>query len=131
MNTLAQAIALIFLVESNRGMDRQIGDEGKAVGPFQQHKQFVDDVNRISGKHFTYDDRNRFDQARQMAEIYLSHYCTPKRLGHRPTLQDYLRIYNGGPRGLTKSATWDYWLKAVQKYYMLAENDALRKVVAI
>lgn len=131
MNTLAQAIALIFLVESNRGMDRQIGDEGKAVGPFQQHKIFVDDVNRISSKTFTYDDRNRFDQSRQMVEIYLSHYCTKERLGHEPGIRDYLRIYNGGPDGCNKLATWDYWLKAVDEFYSLSHKDALRRVMAI
>lgn len=46
-----------------------------ALGLFQQLKMYVDDVNRIEGKkRFSYADRKNPKKAREMFEIYQSHY---------------------------------------------------------
>jgi hypothetical protein len=134
-SVLAQSLALIFLVESDRGANMKEGDHD-SVGPFQERKIFVDDVNRIlalqhSTKQYTYADRLDFEKARQMAEIYLTHYCTYERLHRFPTKQDYCRIFNGGPDGAFKTSTWAYWFKIQEKYHALALTDALRVFVKV
>ena len=65
----------IAIVES-KNKDNAIGDSGKAVGRFQIHKEYVDEVNRIckikkNGKSFIYTDRYDGKKSREMVKIYL------------------------------------------------------------
>jgi hypothetical protein len=132
VNILAQALALIFMVESNRGEDKRDGDDGSAVGPFQIHKAVVDDVNRILGVNkYKPADRLDFVKSQEMAEIYLTHYVTFRRLGHEPTIWDYCRTWNGGPLGPWRNATLRYVERIKERYYELSEHDVLRKVVTV
>ena len=78
------------------------GDSGRAVGVYQIHKVYVDDVNRIAKTKYTYADRNDEAKSRKMVEIYLTHY------GKGKSQLDMARIHNGGPTGHKKQATLKY-----------------------
>lgn len=104
--------------------------EYQAVGAYQIHKIYVDDVNRIirSWKghdviHFHYEDRWDRDSSRLMVTYYLNHYYK------KSTALDYVIdsetltedintkfermacIHNGGPDGWKKESTKEYWEK--------------------
>ena len=105
-------LSAIAWVES-RNNDYAIGDNGEAVGRYQLHRIYVDDVNRIAGTSYTYADRTDPLKSRQMVEIYLNYYgeVYRQRTGKRPTAEVLARIHNGGPRGYEKNSTKSYWLK--------------------
>ena len=94
-------------VESSGGL-YNVGDGGKAVGPYQLWQIYVDDVNRIAGTHYTYADRSDEAKSRQMVRIYLGHY------GKGKSQLDQARIHNGGPKGHKKAATIKYAEKIKQ-----------------
>ena len=98
-------------VES-KGDPCAVGDNGNAVGAYQIHKIYVDDVNRIIQKdgvghiknlRFTYIDRTNKKKSRVMAWIYLNHYGG--------TFEEMGRKHNGGPQGHKKESTKAYWVK--------------------
>lgn len=97
-------------VES-RGNTRAIGDNGRALGSLQIWSSVVADVNRIAGTSFKHTDAFDRAKARRIARIYMNHYASPRRLGRTASLQDYARIWNGGPLGHKKAATLGYWAK--------------------
>ena len=103
-------IPALAKVESN-GNPRAVGDSGKALGELQIWSVVVQDVNRVHGTRYTH--RDAFDpaKARDICRRYLAIYCTPKRLGRAPTMEDAARIWNGGPNGHKKAATVKYWQK--------------------
>ena len=98
-NDLLNAIAE---VESGDEADA-VGDNGKAVGAYQIWKIYVDDVNRISKKNYTYEDRKSKKKSREMVKIFLNHYGG--------TTEEMARKHNGGPKGHKKKATLKYWRK--------------------
>jgi hypothetical protein len=95
-----------------------VGDDGKAVGAFQIHKIYVDEVNRIIIKNkyriptFRYEDRLCNNMSRVMVYIYLSEFG-------KHSLPDKLeiaaRIHNGGPQGYKKESTKAYWAKVKER----------------
>lgn len=89
-------------VESN-GNANAIGDGGNAVGILQIHPCVVTDVNRIHGTRYTLSDRLDPAKARQIARLYLSHYCKTD------SDEANARTWNGGPKGAKKAATVAYW----------------------
>ena len=95
-------------VES-KGEVHAVGDNGKAVGPLQIHKEVVDDVNRVYGTSYTYDDRKSIDKSREICRKYLLLHG-----GGNATNEKYARIWNGGPGGHRKRRTKRYW-KRVRK----------------
>lgn len=103
----------IEAVESG-GDANAVGDGGDAVGSFQIHKIYVDDVNRICRLRapnelyitiYEYHHRTSPVLSRRMAKIYLNHY------GKGKSLEDIARIHNGGPDGWKKESTKPYWEK--------------------
>ena len=102
----------IMIVESG-GCDTAVGDNGKAVGAFQIWKIYVDDVNRISGNNYTYEDRWNRQRSLEMVQIYVEHYSRryERITGLRATREIKSRIHNGGPNGWKKNATKKYWEK--------------------
>lgn len=100
----------LIAVESG-GDDRAIGDDGRAFGCLQITAAVLQDVERITGKRYTQRDCCLRPVAIRIAKTYLAFYCTPKRLGHQPTLEDYARTWVGGPRGPWKEVTLPYWAK--------------------
>lgn len=108
--SIAAIISVLISIESS-GNDLAIGDGGAARGPLQIHKAVVADVNRISGRKFEWARMTNRAEATQVAQIYLSHYATEKRLGHKPSPQEVARIWNGGPNGHKTRATDRYVAK--------------------
>ena len=102
----------IQIVESN-GNESAIGDNGKAVGAFQIHKIYVDDVNNFSSEKFTYEDRKNKEKSQKIVKLYLEHYgkSYEKKTGKKTTNEVLARIHNGGPKGYDKEATKNYWKK--------------------
>lgn len=97
MNLLLAAINILIVMESG-GDWHAIGDGGDAVGCLQIHMEVVEDVNNIVG-HKKYVSKDRKDpvKSREIAAIYLGHYCSKERLGRDATLSDYVKCWNGGP----------------------------------
>ena len=90
-----------------------VGDNGRAVGSFQIHKIYVDDVNRINRLSHTdkyshpvqWDYQHRLSKvaSRWMVKTYLEYYGG--------TFEEMARNHNGGPIGHKKESTKAYWLK--------------------
>ena len=95
-------IAALIAVESG-GNPQAIGDNGRAVGVLQIWPCVVEDVNRISGRHYSMEDRLDVDKSKSICIIYLRHY------GKGKSWEQRARIWNGGPRGDRKAATLPYW----------------------
>ncbi len=118
--TFEDLLDAIEMVESG-GDENAIGAGGEAVGSFQIHKIYVDDVNRIQlAKHekrhmgylpYRYEWRKDRNISRDIVSIYLRYYATMRRIGRKPTVQDKARIHNGGPNGWKKESTIPYWEK--------------------
>lgn len=100
----------IAYVES-RGIDCAVGDNGEALGRYQLHRIYVDDVNRIAKTNYTYDDRLDAEKSLAMVKIYLDYYG--KRyttLTGKPVTDEVIaRMHNGGPDGFRKQSTIEYW----------------------
>jgi len=99
--------ALIF-VESS-GNDSAYNASEDAVGCLQIRKTMVDDVNRIlKNKIYTYNDRWSRTKSIEMLKIYCNHY-------NLNTPEHIARCWNGGPRGLAKPQTVNYWSRVKNK----------------
>ena len=95
--------------------------EYRAIGAYQIHKIYIDDLNRIYKARHTdkyssplkWEYYHREDKvcSRIMVRDYLCYYSTEKRIGHKPTFEDMARIHNGGPNGYKKERTKKYWIK--------------------
>ena len=99
--------AIIDVESSNN--DSAYNSREDAVGCLQIRKCMVDDVNRIlkrqkSDLRFTYDDRWLRSKSTKMFEIYCRHYGLN-------TAEEIARCWNGGPRGMNKPLTANYWRK--------------------
>ena len=124
-NTSIEALLdAIEQVESG-GDPNAVGDGGEAVGSFQIHKIYVDDVNRINtfGPKYSYDDRYDKDKSREMTKAYLCWYIRFTRgIWKKPEWEgrrwEYMaRIHNGGPDGWKKESTKAYWEKVKAVLY--------------
>ena len=106
--SVSHLLSAIINVESNNNDSAYRADED-AVGCLQIRKCMVDDVNRIlrrqnSQLRFTYDDRWLRSKSTQMFGIYCRHYGLN-------TAEEIARCWNGGPRGMSKPLTANYWRK--------------------
>lgn len=129
------ASAFIFLdaiewVES-KGDPQAVGDNGNAVGSFQIHERYVDDVNMIMKRYVSgwqsipYSDRWHRDKSRLMVTIYLTYYRDKMihSLDSYDTADDFecmARIHNGGPDGWRNDPQWfvrnrDYVLEQAER----------------
>lgn len=84
------------------------GDGGRAVGKFQLHTIYVDDVNRILGAtNYQYADRWNPKRSEQMTRIYLAHWGAGDRLKPVDTIDWCIKlaqVHQGGPRGHLRSS---------------------------
>ena len=131
----------IMQVESG-GDPWAVGDDGEAVGAYQIHKIYVDDVNRITKSwgikaRGGYAERYDKEVSRIMVEIYLRHYT--KNLIRFDDMSYYelcARIHNGGPDGWRRDPEWfvrnrGYTLEQAEtkiantKAYWLKVKDAM------
>lgn len=99
--------ALIFVESSNNDSAYNPGED--AVGCLQIRRTMVRDVNRILGKKiYTYSDRWSRTKSIEMLKIYCNHY-------NLNTPEQIARCWNGGPRGLVKPQTVNYWSRVKNK----------------
>jgi hypothetical protein len=111
-NTSNEIISAIMFVESSYNNFAYNPNED-AVGCLQIRRCMVDDINRILEiknlpLRFTYNDRWSREKSIQMFEIYRKYY-------NLNTYEKIARCWNGGPNGLYKSTTTDYWNKVKTK----------------
>lgn len=107
-------ISALAQVESTNGK-KQVGDKhlvNKAYGDLQVRKTCLDDVNKAAGTNYKPEDciGNR-ELSEWVFKRYMKLWATKKRLGRKPTDEDYARIWNGGPDGWKKDSTLGYWEK--------------------
>ena len=89
-----------------------IGDNGRAIGPYQIHEVYWRDANMPYGTWA--DCLNSKKYSEEVMRRYWQRYCpTAFQNGDWETLS---RIHNGGPKGHKKKATLPYWKKV--KSYM-------------
>ena len=107
-NNTIHLLSAIIHVESNNNDSAYRANED-AVGCLQIRKCMVNDVNRIlkrqkSYTRFTYNDRWLRHKSIKMFDIYCKHYGLT-------TAEEIARCWNGGPRGMDKPLTANYWKK--------------------
>lgn len=81
------------------------GDGGRAIGPFQIHKEHWQD-SRLDGR---FEDCRDLAYARCVVIAYWQRWC-PDALARRDA-EVLARVHNGGPGGATKDGTLGYWNK--------------------
>ena len=123
--TFKDLLDAIEWVES-RGNPYAVGDNGAAIGAYQIHKIYVDDVNRIVGKKlFTYDDRYNRVLSRAMCSYYLGYWLSVNSneiiKSKVDTFEALARIHNGGPNGYKKECTKPYWEKVKRAIDLIEE----------
>lgn len=105
----------IMMVESG-GDPNAVGDNGKAIGPYQIHRVYWMDAVEfdpsIGGK---YSDCKNKAYAEKIVRAYWKRYATERRIGRPVTDADRARIHNGGPNGFKKAATRPYWEKVKKR----------------
>lgn len=111
---LDRLIPALEQVESGGNPDAR-GDGNRAWGILQIWEVVIQDVNRVKGTSYVHADAFDPEKARAICRAYLSIYCTPRRLGRQPTMEDAARIWNGGPNGHKKPATLKYWAKVQRR----------------
>jgi hypothetical protein len=121
MTTISNLISALIIVESS-GNDLAIGDNGKAIGALQIHKAVVLDVNRITGSSYKHSEMTNRTAARAVCEAYLRHYVTKKRIGRKPTVADFAKVWNSGPEGFKKTCSDKYAAKI--ELQTLKQNDS-------
>jgi hypothetical protein len=120
MTTISNLISALIIVESS-GNDLAIGDNGRAIGPLQIHRGVVQDVNRITGSNYQWQQMTNRVQARAVCEAYLKHYVTEKRIGRKPTVADFAKVWNSGPEGFKKTCSDKYAAKV--QLQTIKQND--------
>lgn len=109
--TFEDLLDAIEQVESG-GDSNAVGDGGAAIGAYQIHKIYVDDVNRLFGETFTYEDRWNRLKSRWMTRWYIQYYASVTQPQSEIQYFEYAaRIHNGGPNGWKKESTKPYWEK--------------------
>ena len=83
-----------------------VGDGGRAIGPYQIHREYWADAiaadKTLGGK---YEDCRGEAYARRVVKAYLSRY------GKGKSDAQMARIHNGGPRGHLRGSTLKYLAK--------------------
>lgn len=117
---IAQILSILLILEQPQKGHSIHGDNGDAIGPYQIHKEVVVDVNRFYGTKYTWESCAKIKIAKDVCEKYLRMWCGKDRIGREPTVETYLRIWNGGPHGHKR-------IKATQAYVNRAKEKGLIK----
>ena len=104
--SMERFLEAIRQVESH-GNDKAVGDNGKAIGPYQIWKAYWQDAvefdKTIGGK---YEDCFNRGYAERIVVAYLNRYAP-----EGASWETLARIHNGGPKGYKIKATAEYWQK--------------------
>ena len=110
-SNLENFIKAIHQVESGGKLGAIVGDNGRALGPFQIHKRYWADVApQIGGR---YQDVTDFNYAKKVMIAYFLKYA--KDALHNKDWEKLAKIHNGGPKGYKKASTEKYWQKVKAK----------------
>lgn len=93
------------MVEASGREGNIVGDNGKALGPFQIHRSYWQDA-KVAGSYSMVTNRA---YAAQVVTAYLNRYA--KSAVVNKDFETLARIHNGGPAGHKNSATKAYWLR--------------------
>jgi hypothetical protein len=96
----------IVMVESGGDLNA-VGQDGE-LGPMQIRPIMVEEVNRVSGKRFTLEDRTSMQESIRMFETYTTYWNAVTKDN---SLEGAARRWNGGPLGHRKDSTLPYWEK--------------------
>jgi hypothetical protein len=99
-----------------------MGDNGKARGPFQIHKEYWEDVKNVVGGK--YEDVDDLDYATKVVTAYMLKYA--KNAIKNGQFDIVAKRHNGGPIGDKKSATLTYATKVMSKMpseYVMAKKE--------
>lgn len=97
-------------IESSGRTGEIIGDNGKALGPYQIHKvYFLDAAEFDKSLGNNYNNVTNIDFARRVVIAYLNRYN--KTAVNNKNYEILARMHNGGPKGHTRQATLSYWEK--------------------
>ena len=104
-------------VESG-GNAAAVGDGGKAVGAYQIWPIRVQEVNRVSGRHYRLIDRLDRAKSRQMCQIYLDWADRQNTVkGHKLTEIELARCWNGGNWSSWKNKNTENYKNKIKKVY--------------
>lgn len=106
-------VRAIHQVETSGRTGGIIGDQGRSYGPLQVSRAAWQD-SRVGGR---YEDVADLAVATAVLRAYLTRYA-PKALAAGESAgrwQECARIWNGGPKGASKTATLAYWRKVEGK----------------
>lgn len=122
-------IDALIEVESGGNWDA-VGDNGKALGGLQIRKEVIEDVNKFYNKNYEHSDAFSREKAIEICGLYLRYWGEQyeKKYDHKPSIEDYARIWNGGPTGYMKKSTYKYWKKVVSLMSYPKAKEFLKKV---
>jgi hypothetical protein len=103
---LAEILRALSIVETGCGVDEgrdAVGDDGKAIGPFQIHRAYWQD----SGVPGRFEDCRDREYASRVVVAYWRRYCG--RALETLDAETLARVHNGGPGGDGKSGTSKFW----------------------
>lgn len=92
----------LHLVETGGKRGAILGDNGKALGPLQIHRAYHADA-RIGGDYSRCAD---LEYSKRVVSAYLQRYATEA--WAKGDVETLARVHNGGLRGATKPATYNY-----------------------
>jgi hypothetical protein len=110
-NLISMAVSVIIALEGCP--DKGHADFGLAHGALGIHKRIIDDVNRIAGTHFTTKHVHNRSVAVFVCKKALKYYGS--KLDKKPTIEDYIRIWNAGYDGYKDNKGWSYVKRAHEK----------------
>ena len=119
--TLITAIMNVLIwVESNNNPSA-VGDNGKAIGILQIHKDCVEDINDTYYTVLMHEDMLSEKLSKEIFVLYLKHgwRVFKKKHHHDPSEEDLVRMWNGGIyKGYSNPATEKYYKK-----YLITKNS--------
>ncbi len=107
-----QILHAIWLVESSGQLNPPRGDQGRALGPLQIHRNYWLDAG-IPGN---YEDCAELSYSWQVLQAYMQIYVPMA--WENADAEVIARTHNGGPFGARKESTLPYWDK-VQRQLLL------------
>lgn len=125
MISFIQIILVLIHIESG-GNDFAVGDDGAAYGCLQMHADYVHDAAEYVGADWKHTDAFDRQTSIDIFLAYMSRYCTEERLGRPISMQDIVRIHNGGPDGWKKESTEEYYELFLSTLNQIQEHEASR-----
>lgn len=111
---LLKIIAILITVETGGHADpvNSVGDNGRALGILQMHKEYVVDAAEHANADWVHVDALNPLKAKNIFLAYMSRYAKIEFKPNNMSYEEFVsRIHHGGPLGYTKKSTISYWEK--------------------